>query len=200
MRARATVAIAAALAVLLLGATHEYRVDWAALEHAVSRYFQEPGSSAAREIARLLPPGIADRHTGVFDVAASGRIFGQLEALDSLIKRGRPEAVDVAFALIAISDGVFTEELLTMIAGSLDVNPDMFLRALKSNRTRPLASCDIAFDTGLQYVDDPSGELRALERRLEKVQQVQDAALAQEKQCVIKSLHDTIIAIRENTR
>src|SRR5262245_59817689 len=161
------------LVVLLMGATTEYRVDWTALERAVTQYVQGHDRSAAGEIERLLPAGSVDRHVGVFNVAASGRIFQQLDALDRLVKHGEPEAVDVAFALTAMSDGHFTETLLSMIASSLDVDPIIFLGALRKNRARVFASCELAYDTGLDYVDDPKAELKVLERRLEAVQRVQ---------------------------
>jgi len=178
------------------GVSPEYKVDFPSLERAFSAYIQHPGLSTAQEVERLLPPGSADRHVGVFDVAAAERIFAQLEALETLTKRAQPDAVDVAFALISISDGIYTEELLTMIAGSMDAEPAVFLQALKKHRDRLFATCELATDTGLDYVDDPRGELKLLEQRLKKIERVNKPELEEGKRCVLKSLRGTVNAMR----
>src|SRR5206468_2445688 len=112
----------------------------------------------------------------------------------SMTKQANPDAIDVEFALIAISDGAFTEELLTMIASSVDADPVAFLTALKRNSSRPFATCDLVLDVGLDYVDDSNGELARLKQRLEKVERVSRPELEEQKQCVIKSLQTAVKA------
>lgn len=178
----------------------EYRVDWPALERAYAAFLEQPGPATSQAIERLLPPGSADRHVGVFDVAAALRIFGQLDALEAMTKRGQPDAVQVALVLLSISDGHYTEELLTMIAGSIDAEPAVFLQTLKRNPDRPFATCELATDTGLDYVDDPKGELVVLEQRLKKVERIKRPELEAVKQCVLKSLRDTVDVMKEHVK
>src|SRR5207247_8002334 len=124
---RATVSMVIFLAIVLAAATPEYNVDWGALDRAFSAYIKEPSATRARQITHLLPPGYVVRTTGVFNIEIAERISGQLGPLDSMTKQANSDAIDVAFALIAISDGAFTEELLTMIARSVDGDPSCFL-------------------------------------------------------------------------
>jgi hypothetical protein len=170
----------------------EYRVDWPALDKAFTAYLQRPGPSTAQGVAKILPPGIADRHIAVFDSDTVGRIYSKLDKVEQLVKRGRRDALDVAFALISISDAHFTEDLLAMIPKSLDANPTAFLSALKANASRPFADCDLALDVGLEYEEHPYAELAVLHRRIEQVEKVADPALASEKDCVLKSLRKAV--------
>ena len=103
---------------LVMGAIMEYRVDWPALDKAFFAYLQKPGVPTARKVTELLPPGIADRHIPVFDSETVDRIYSRIDAVERLVKRGRRDALDVAFALIAISDAHFTEDLLAIIPES----------------------------------------------------------------------------------
>jgi len=189
---KAAVSMVMLLATLLAAGTPEYNVDWGALDRAFSAYVKQPSATRARRVTHLLPPGYVVRTTGVFNVEIAERISGQLDTLDAMTKRANPDAIDVAFALIAISDGAFTEELLTMIASSVDADPAAFLAALKRNADRPFAACDLALDVGLDYVDDSSGEMARLKQRLEKVERVNRPELEEQKQCVIKSLQAVV--------
>jgi hypothetical protein len=188
------------LAAFQSGVLSEYKVDWPALERAYVAYIQHPSQTTADKVQRLLPPGSADRHVGVFNVDAAERIFAQLEPLEDLTKRAKPDAVDVALALISISDGHFTEELLTMIAGSIDADAAVFLKALKHNHDRPFATCELAIDTGLDYVDDPKAELVVLEQRINKVEGINKPELEEVKQCVLTSLRDRVNAMKAHLK
>jgi len=164
-----------------------YKVDYPALDHAFSRYLTHPGTTAAAEILRLLPSGHAD--TRVPDGGVTDKIYNQLEKLDVLASQGRTDAIDVAFALFAISDGAFAEDLSTLIAKAIEVNPRAFLRGLKNN---PDYTCEIACDTGVDEDDDSKAALAKLKRRLQLVTSVKDAALTNERECTVAALRECI--------
>jgi hypothetical protein len=183
-------------AVLLLAGPREYPVDWPALEKAFAAYLHEPGVRTAKRFTRILPPGTADRRTATFDANSVNRLYARLDELDKLVGEGRHHALDVAFALFSVSDGHFTEELLAMIPSAIDADPAAFLGALKTNRSRPFATCELAGNVGLDYVDDRQGKLAVLERRLRRVEGVEDPDLKEPRDCVARYLRQVLAVVQ----
>src|SRR2546425_10665594 len=139
----------AAFSLVLAGASQRptYRVNWPALEAALSKYLSTPSSETAEKVAVLLPAGSdVDRSRQAFDVESSHRIFDHLPRLEPLILEGRTDAIAVSFALTEISDGHFSETLLDMLASSIEMNAGGFLRVLRANRGRTFALCELAED------------------------------------------------------
>jgi len=196
------VILIAAFSLVLAGASQRptYRVNWPALEAALSEYLSAPSSETAGKIAGLLPAGSdVDRSRQGFDVESSHRIFDRLTRLEPLVLEGRTDAITVSFALTEISDGHFAETLLEMLASSIDKNAGGFLRALRANRGRTFASCELAEDTPAEMYDDARAIRKTLESRLVAVQWVKDPDCATERSCVIDVLRKALRQMDESS-
>jgi len=178
--------------ILMTAEWREYQVDWHALDLAFTAYLDKPSDDTARVITTLLPPGFAERRVGVYDVDTAVRILNKLSSVEQLVRKGRRHALDVALALYSISDAAYSEWLTSMIPEAIHANPAAFLSALKDNPTRVLATCDIALETGLDYLEDREGEVAEFKRRIKKIERVKVPELEEQRKCVLEQLRAAI--------
>jgi hypothetical protein len=172
-------------------AVDTYVVNWPALETAFLAYLQSPGLHAAERVVALLPAGRrVSREGRDFDGRAAERLWRYSLDLAPLVWRAHPGALDVAWALRAIADGLFTQDLNAMIGKALARHPRAFLVALKRNRSRPddADACAVADSLGVDLVDNPSAQRAEVQARIAALESVTDPALQSERDCVLTSL------------
>jgi hypothetical protein len=167
-----------------------YALDWKALDAAFTQYVNNPSNETSRAISGLLPlGGRVKRSANAYDVDTTEKIYSQLNKIDRRVRSGRPDALEVAFALFEISDGAFSEELSDMLGASVEQDPHSFLMALKVNRKRISWSCALPIYLDQTYVDAPASRLhRAILKRKMAIASVRDPVLSEERACVLKEL------------
>jgi hypothetical protein len=174
-----------------LPAAGTFIVNWSALESAVVAYLRHPGISSADRVLTLLPAGpTVSREGKDFDDAAAERLWRYSLDLAPLVRRVQPGALDVAWALRAIADGAFLDDLNAMIAKPLAGHPRAFLLALKRHRLRTdeADACAVAASLGVDVVDRPSAQRMELHARIAALETMTDPVLTRERACALNAL------------
>jgi hypothetical protein len=120
---------------------------WANAYKAAEAYFAKPSPENAEKFFMALPDrplphmdsdGELRLINLVFDFVGSG-MRKNFSILENKIKEGEPQAVDVGFRLINISDGLAGEEILFALGRIADKHPRLFLQKLRAHqgKTQP---------------------------------------------------------------
>ncbi len=152
-------------------------INWENLITIGKAYFASPSPGNAQKLCSALPesdvPGDARDESFV---KASEYFYTHLYALEMPMQTDK-QALEIAFRLLNISDGGFSEELYNFIGDVMDVSPRLFLEVLRGNSNRTDVVCSGRRFMGL-YSDETKSEYNEeLTKRIKTLLTVSDENL-----------------------
>jgi len=111
------------------------------------------------------------------------------EILNSQLQKGEASAIRLAFKLFTISDGAFTEILLTYLGNVIHVRPIILLTQMDTNgkNCSPLRMLDVDY-----YVDNLDKELEELKRREKVLEKIEDSSVIKIRDKCLTMIRDDI--------
>ena len=109
-------------------------IDWRNIREAFKAYCQSPSIEKAKRILSVMPVEFDNRTADFKEWVSTSDYIHEDEpfrVLESLVRKGDEFAIRIAFRTLEITDGAFTEDLCSLIAESIRVNPTAFLEEAK---------------------------------------------------------------------
>jgi hypothetical protein len=168
-------------------------VDWNDLFNAFKTYLSDPSDKNAERVINFLPKTGHVKFSGskrefeVFDF-----IYQNLETVGRQVYAKKKLSTRLAFRLMSISDGAFSEELDIILGRLINIDPLLFLKELKLRENEIVRYDALLGNTGEEFVDRPQDECKELRKRIDSLQSVNDKDLIQIRNRCIKELKKEI--------
>jgi hypothetical protein len=174
--------IAAVFGIADRGRADSANADAVSLFHA---YLENPTPARARDFIAAL--SVADQRGEAAEL--DDHLYDQLPKLQPLVVSGRPDALTVGWALTAIADGGFLEDVYVALGEALDSNPRASLSAFAAARPNPApAACRFATMLAPSFGDDAAAQQSEINRRIVASSSVQVPALRKQRDCIVSAL------------
>jgi hypothetical protein len=183
MTTRALVLATAASTLQSVAASAQAQVDWGRLGSAWREFVEYPSSDNAKAVAALLPTD----HVAYGSNPVSEPIYAGLPMLARQVEARDREAVRLAFALFAVADTDFWEQLDIMLGKLIRIDPQLFLEELSPKLDHAVELDGLVGNQGDAYIDRMKAQcldLRLRARALEGVTQP-DLSTAKER-CLVE--------------
>jgi hypothetical protein len=135
------------------------------------RYYQDPTPENARLVDEMSIQEILESSTDLNEAA--------LMVLEVQVRANDKDAIDLAFRLLAKSDGIYGEILSAMLGGLIRPNPRLFLAKLKEHRNKVARLDSLLADFGTVFITvyTPRAEQYELTMRNKALKSVGDKSL-----------------------
>lgn len=166
------------------------------LAEAWHSFQQTPSSENAFKLYQSLPdnPDSA-RNVYLSQQKVLQSIYEDFKVLEYQVLTQDRNSVKVAFRLISLSDGDFTETICIVLGRLIKINPQMFLQELKTeiktNRKLIKILSGLVSNLGEQYINSHDASLIELEARIKALQLIKDKNLL--------AIRDECIAVLKET-
>ena len=129
------------------------------------------------------------------DAGAINYLSRDLDIMSDRIEMGDKDAFDMAFRILANSDGQVAEDLCIVIGRGIAPRPEIFLAALSSSgfqtEHRHLLTC-ILGNPGWAYVDRPFARIAEMTERVQVLETVTDSTLQEVRDLCLSELNRQI--------
>lgn len=164
-------------------------VDWYKLDTIWQAYLDYPSSDNALKVYRLLPSsGHIDYTYSQIETDVIDSILENIILLERQIYACDTNAIKVAFRLLSISDGAFTEVLCMILGNLIRINPQLFLKELADNPDWMVILGSLVGNFGDEYIDKMRARELEVSDRIKALQSVQDEELLMLREECIKAL------------
>lgn len=102
-------------------------VDWAQLAILWQKYMKNPNPVLAKEMYNLLPD---EKYHEKLNMKVLELIYMNIDVCEKMIKNRCRHSVRLAFKLLNLSDGAFSESLFIILGNLIRIDPGMFLSEL----------------------------------------------------------------------
>jgi hypothetical protein len=174
---------------LLLNAQNQNveQVDWEKIKQAATAYFKYPSSENAMKFYMALPESPSLLNGDVVDFVFKYENFGLLE---KQIYASDPNAVKLAFRMINISDGFYTEITETALGNLIRINPRLYLQELSNHRNIGRLEDRSVTMVGELFADRLKARKLEIELRIKALERIKDKNLIEIRNECIKLLKD----------
>lgn len=175
--------------VFLLNAQNQNdeKIDWEKIKEVATAYFNYPSSENALKFYLTLPERGPVLRGDVVDFIFKYENFRMLE---KQVYASDPNAVKVAFRIINISDGYYTEITETALGNLIRINPRLFLQELNSHKNiRPIEDSAVTM-VGEIFADRFKAQKLEIELRIRALETVKNDNLIEIRDQCIKILNE----------
>lgn len=164
-------------------------VNWHRLDTAWQAYLYYPSCDNALNVYKLLPSsGHIDYTYSQIEKDVMDSILENITLLERQIYASDTNAIKVAFRLLSISDGAFTEVLCMILGNLIRINPQLFLKELADNPDWMVILGSLVGNFGDEYIDKMRARELEVSDRIKALQSVQDEELLMLREECIKAL------------
>jgi hypothetical protein len=168
-------------------------INWESLGSAWNAYIEKPNDQTAQRVYNVLPATIPDSiPTSEIGSRLDESIYRNLDKLESQIKLKKRSALRLAFRLMAISDGDFTESLNAILGSFIRTDPRLFLQELQSHHSLVRGLEGLLNSGGDDSTDSESGWKKEHQQRIKAFQTVKDKNLVGVRDECIAVLHTQV--------
>ncbi len=115
-------------------------------------------------------------------------IIESVQRLAIRLAHDDPEAIQIMFNLLSISDGAASEAIHIQLGQIIKRNPTLFLELLNKNYSASMHLDGVVGNLGSDYVDEPDKSAIEIKQRIDAIHSVEDPNLEEIKEKVLRSL------------
>lgn len=168
----------------------DFVINLNGLSNAFKTYLNDPSDKNAERVINFLPK------TGHVEFSGSKRefevfdfIYQNLKTVEKQVYARNRLSTRLAFRLMSISDGVFSEELDIILGRLINIDPKLFLKELKLRENEIVRYDTLLGNTGTEeFVGRPQDECKELKKRIDSLRSVNDKDLLKIRNRCIEEL------------
>lgn len=167
--------------------------NWTLLTNTYKAYLHHPSDDNATRVTALVMALSDSKINGSNKEAAIQFIYSNKGVLVRNIEAGEIRSVELAYSLLLITDGGFSEDLLVTIGKLSRITPQLFLGSLNAAITKNIInSCEFITMLGQEYTDNDGARCLEKEKRINSLAKVRAPELSVIKNRCLSVLHSSV--------
>lgn len=167
--------------------------DWNALFNAFKIYLSDPSEKNAEGVINSLPKsGHVKFSNSKRELEIFNFVYDNLETVERQVYAKNKLSTRLAFCLMSISDGGFSDDLNIILGRLINIDPQLFLKELKLRENEIVRYDALLGNTGPELVDRPQDECKELRKRINSLQSVNQKELLNIRNRCIEELNRLI--------
>jgi hypothetical protein len=152
--------------------------DWNALFNAFKIYLSDPSEKNAERVINSLPKsGHVKFSNSKRELEIFNFVYENLETVERQVYAKNKLSTRLAFRLMSISDGGFSDDLNIILGRLINIDPLLFLEELKLRENEIVRYDALLGNTGPELVDRPQDECKELRKRINSLRSVNEKEL-----------------------
>ena len=166
---------------------------WMMFAGAWNEYLIYPSTENAAEVYEQIPQWPQNTTVNHTAQRIIDSVYESLPMLKRQVYAGDRNAVRVAFRLMRISDGEFSEWLDIILGSLIRIDARLFLQELKAHRAEVSELSSLVGNLGEEFVDKIAAHNLEMELRIQALSRVDDDALSAIRDECVAALRNDII-------